>query len=56
MTVKQNFKCRRCGEIFLGYAWEKHDCGYKFKVTKCPYEKGDCMYPRECKDCNGDEE
>ena len=40
MSVKRQFRCRRCGEIFLGYAWEKHDCGYQHKVTN--------------KDCNGE--
>ena len=22
----------------------------------CPYQKGECMYPRECPDCGGEEE
>jgi len=22
---------------------------------RCPYQKGDCMYPNECEDCNSEE-
>lgn len=25
-------------------------------MNGCPYEKGDCMYPRECPECTGEEE
>tara|TARA_R100001594_G_scaffold62118_1_gene96407 strand:+ start:6301 stop:6474 length:174 start_codon:yes stop_codon:yes gene_type:complete len=33
-NVKMNFKCRRCGKVFLAYAWQKHDCGYSVKENK----------------------
>jgi|19_taG_2_1085344.scaffolds.fasta_scaffold04290_3 hypothetical protein len=28
----------------------------KDEKMRCPYQKGECMYPRECEDCNGSSE
>lgn len=50
-STKDTRKCR-----ILNSSTSQNTKGIGGRMMKCLYERGECMYPRECPDCSEEEE